>query len=258
MCSSEVIVKTTKKSLLIAVVIICLTPLSQATDNEIYMASLDWPPYTGEDLPNQGHVIKHAKKVFAAMGYTLKVDFFPWARAVKMGLDPKSKYLGYLPEYFDQSLTEKCAFSDSIGFSPLGFAQRKDNPIEWQNLNDIAQLKSVGVVRGYVNSPGLDARIASGNINADEAVSDAENIKKLSRMRVPIIVIDEQVFEYWLSHDEELMAVKDSVEMHPNLLDKKSLYLCFKKNEEGLAFKDIFNAGLNKQGMKRFMQESFR
>lgn len=246
------------KQVIYIVAILSLVQPSMAADKVIHMTSLDWPPYTAQALPGQGLVIKHVTQVFASMGYTLKVDFFPWARAVNMGLDAKSKYVGYLPEYFDHSLIEKCAFSDPIGFSPLGFAQLKTNPIQWRNLNDIAQLDSIGVVRGYINSPDLDARIASGNIKADEAVSDAENIKKLAKKRVPLIVIDEQVFQYWLTHDDELEAFKNKVEMNPHLLDKKNLFLCFKKDKQGQTLREIFNQGLNSQSMKTFMRESLR
>jgi polar amino acid transport system substrate-binding protein len=214
------------------------------------MASLEWPPYTGANLPDQGETIKHAKAIFASMGYTLKVDFFPWARVVNLGLGDKTKYVGYLPEYFDQSLAEKCEFSASVGFSPLGFAQLKSNAVKWRNLNDIAKLKGVGVVRDYLNSPDLDARIASGNIRADLAVSDIENIKKLGANRIPLIVIDENVFNYWLDNNSELMGLKHIMEMNPRMLDKKNLYLCFKKDKKSSEIRDIFNKGLNAQRMK--------
>lgn len=227
-----------------------------ALDKVVHMTSLEWPPYTGANLPDQGETIKQATHIFASMGYTLKVDFYPWARAVKLGLDKRSKYLGYFPEYFDQSLTSQCSFSEPVGFSPLGFAQLVSHPVEWANLNDIAQLKAVGVVRDYVNSPDLDNRIASGNINADLAVSDVENIKKLGGKRVPLIVIDAFVLKYWLEHDPQLAPLKNKIIMHERLLDKKSLYLCFKKDAHGQALLKIFNEGLNKQRMKSFIRES--
>jgi polar amino acid transport system substrate-binding protein len=236
-----------------------LAPIfSYAQDKTIHLTSLEWPPYSGADLAHQGQTIKRATEIFATMGYTLKVDFFPWARAVKLGLNETSKYMGYLPEYFDDSLTQKCFFSEPIGFSPLGFAQLKTAPVKWKNLDDIATLAKVGVVRDYINTAELDARIASGNINGDVSISDVANIKKLGGKRIPLIVIDERVLNYWLTHDAELKQFKDKIEFNPKLLDKKNLYLCFKKNDQGRQFLKIFNDGLNRLKMKSFMRESLK
>ena len=229
---------------------------SYGKENVVYFTSLDWPPYSGADLPHQGRTIHRATQIFAAMGYTLKVDFFPWSRAVKLGLAEKSKYMGYLPEYYDESLTQDCTFSEPIGFSPLGFAQLKSAPVQWQTLDDIAKLSKVGVVRDYINTKELDEKIANGDIKGDIASSDVENIKKLGGKRIPIIVIDESVLDYWLNHEADLSPLKNKIEFNTRLLEKKNLYLCFKKDEQGKKMLKIFNEGLNKQQMKSFMRQS--
>lgn len=230
--------------------------MSYGEEKVVYFTSLDWPPYSGADLPHQGRTIQRATQIFAAMGYTLKVDFFPWSRAVKLGLADNSKYIGYLPEYYDDSLTQDCTFSEPIGFSPLGFAQLKSAPIQWQTLDDIAKLTKVGVVRDYINTKELDAKIATGEIKGDIASSDVENIKKLGGKRIPAIVIDESVLNYWLNHEPELSQLKNKIEFNSRLLEKKSLYLCFKKDEQGQKMLKTFNHGLNKQQMKSFMRQS--
>lgn len=242
---------------ILTVILFYILSVSANSDTQpLYMTSLSWPPYSGESLPYQGHTIQYAKRIFASMGYELIVDFYPWARAIALGVDDKSKYIGYLPEYYDTSLLQKCLLSEPIGFSPLGFAQLKTNPITWDNFNDIAELPGIGVVRGYVNSPDLDARIATGNIKADEAISDLENIKKLLAKRIPLIVVDTQVLNYLLTHEPDLMNDKSKIEMNKKLIDKKSLYLCFKKTDNGHTIRDIFNQGLNKTIMKSFLRES--
>ena len=230
--------------------------MSYGKENVVYFTSLDWPPYSGADLPHQGRTIQRATEIFAAMGYTLKVDFFPWSRAVKLSLAEKSKYMGYLPEYYDESLTQDCTFSEPIGFSPLGFAQLKSAPVMWQSLEDIAKLPKIGVVRNYINTNALDDRIASGEIKGDIARSDIETIKKLGGKRIPAIVIDESVLNYWLNHEPELIPIKNKIEFNTRLLEKKNLYLCFKKDEQGQKLLKIFNDGLNKQQMKSFMRQS--
>lgn len=58
-----------------------------ALTDVIRLTSLEWPPYSGKYLPEGGISIKIAKEAFLAEGYTLHVDFYPWARTVKAGLE---------------------------------------------------------------------------------------------------------------------------------------------------------------------------
>lgn len=233
--------------------------LSRA-DNEstVYLTSLEWPPYAGKQLHEQGASVMAAKRVFAAMGYELKVDFFPWSRAIELGLDRDSKYLGYFPEYYDASLESKCAFSEVLGFSPLGFAQRKDAPVDWDSLDDIEKLPAIGVVRNYVNTAELDKRIFKGTIRTDEANSDLANIKKLNAKRVPLIVIDQHVFDYLLAHDPSLKDMADNLEFNPKLLEDKHLFVCFKTSVAAKRMVDLFNQGMHQMNMKAFFRDSLR
>ena len=124
-----------------------LTPALQAQNKTIYMTSLEWPPYSGAKLPQQGVTIAASQAIFNAMGYDLVVDFYPWSRAVRLGLDKESKYQGYFPEYYSDELSHSCHFSEAVGSGPLGFAQLKSQPVKWQSLDDIAKLSRVGIVQ---------------------------------------------------------------------------------------------------------------
>lgn len=239
----------------VIVYVFCLSAFSYGQDKVVSMTSLEWPPYSGKALPHEGKTIAVARQIFQSMGYDLQVTYYPWVRAVSLGLDENSGYSGYFPEYYDVNLENHCLFSEPIGFSPLGFAQLKSNPISWHHLDDIIQLDRVGVVRDYVNSPEFDAQVAKGNIKVDEAISDVENIKKLGAKRVSTIVIDKYVLEYWLMHDPQLAYLQESIEMNSHLLDKKNLYLCFQKNEKGQQLLEMFNEGLMKLNMKTFMRD---
>lgn len=220
------------------------------------MTSLLWPPYSGQNLPQQGVTIAAAQTIFKDMGYELVVDFYPWSRAVQLGLDPKSKYLGYLPEYYSEDLDKDCHFSESVGSGPLGFAQLKSNPVKWQSLDDIALLSRVGIVQDYVNSHEFDKRIKSGNIKGDISTSDLINLKKLAAQRIPLIVIDRYVLEYLLANTPELKEFKDLIEFNEKVLEDKYLYLCFKNTPKAQEMKTVFDKGAHRVDMKSFFKES--
>lgn len=157
--------------------------------------SLDWPPYTGAKLPEQGTSAKAVKEAFGKGGHKVSVKILPWQRAVDTAKSDPS-IVGYFPEYYDASLD--CVFSDPIGTGPLGFAQNSSKPISWQNLDDLKGLR-IGVVAGYVNTAEFDERASKGQLNADATQSDEQNLIKLANGRLDLAVIDRNVMDYLLN-----------------------------------------------------------
>ena len=61
------------------------------------IASLQWQPYSGSDLVDEGRSIEVLRRLLAKADIELQVDFFPWKRAKDSA---KSKdYIGYFPAW---------------------------------------------------------------------------------------------------------------------------------------------------------------
>lgn len=229
---------------------------SNANSETFRLTSLEWPPYSGDILANQGASVLVAKLAFKAMGYELKVDIYPWLRAVKLGLDDP-QYLGYFPEYYSASLEQdKCNFSSNIGISPLGFAEHKSNPIEWNSLKDLKQYK-IATVAGYVNTDEFDRMAANQELDVQPAVNDIININKVFNGRVEAAVIDPRVMSYYLSTDVSLAKAKHELQFNKQLLDEKKLHICFKKQGSANA-QAIFEEGLKKLDINLLLTEYFK
>ncbi|AWL13087.1 hypothetical protein HMF8227_02635 [Saliniradius amylolyticus] len=218
----------------------------------VKLTSLEWPPYSGADLPEQGASIAVAKAAFNAMGHELQVDFFPWTRAVKLAEKQGSGYMGYFPEYYYESDT--FSFSDPIGKGPLGLVEAKGNPITWSKINDLTKY-TVGVVQDYVNTEELDKRIAAGDIDAQAVTSDDKNLRKLVAGRIDTAVIDANVFNYLVNNDQQLSSLADKLQMNARLLTEKKLFVAFKNTDEGNRWREIFNQGLQKIDVESIMNE---
>ncbi len=232
------------------------TTMCLAKNKIIRFASLDWPPYTGKSLFKKGANVVVAKAAFAAMGYELEVDFFPWARTIIMA--KRSKYLGYFPEYYSKEIEKNFSFSDPIGNSPLGFVERTTNPITWTAIDDLNKIKSIGVVRGYVNTVEFDLKVASGEINVETVVDDATNIRKVLFGRIEMAVIDKSVLQYIINTDSQFKDKKDQLQFNARLLENKKLHVCFQKSKRGKNFTAIFNQGLKKINIDRITEEYFQ
>ena len=231
------------KRWLLPLLMTLLFSAQSGAENTVYLTSLSWPPYSDPQMAEQGASIAVARAAFAAMGYKLVVDFYPWRRAVYLAKDQESKYAGYFPEYYSESIAQEFIFSAEVGSGPLGFVQPAAKPVAWSELADLKSYR-IGVVQDYVNTAGFDSMVAAGQLKVSEVISDKSNIQKAAFSRIDLAVIDKNVLEYSVKTDPDLIKLKDKISFNDKLLEDKKLFICFKKNQQAIA--DIFNEGLKK------------
>jgi polar amino acid transport system substrate-binding protein len=213
---------------------------------DMALTTLEWPPYSGADLAGGGLSAQAVKAAGDANGDAITWTVLPWQRAVKTGLEDPG-FLGYFPEYYSEGLTDKCAFSDSLGDSPLGFVERVDDPLEWTTLKDLT-VYSLGTVQGYVNTENFDTMVADGSLSVEAVVDDVTNLRKVAAGRIKAAVIDRNVMEYLIENDPSLKEQAGALRFNDHLLENKPLHVCFRKSPEGLAALERFNGGLAKRG----------
>lgn len=236
----------------VAIILSSLLLTSNAKADTVYLTSLDWQPYSGAGLVNQGASVAVAKAAFEAMGHTLVVEFFPWSRAVNLAKN-NDKYVGYFPEYLYAS--DEFIFSNPMGVGPLGFVENVAKPISWNSVSDLTSF-SIGVVQDYVNTEELDDMIAAGSIKAQAVTADAQNVLKVAAGRIDMAVIDSNVLDYLLKNDPQLSGVAANVKMNERLLVDKELHVAFKNTDAGKKWLEIFNEGLTKIDIEKIMAEN--
>ena len=225
--------------------------MSNSGGQPVKLATLEWPPYVGKLLPEQGAAVAVARAAFAAMGYELSIEVLPWSRAVNAGKSDDS-FVGYFPEYDSAVVRRDFNLSEPLGYGPLGLAQRKDKPVVWANLSDLKKY-NIGVVQDYVNTTELDINISSKSQRHDIAQDDSKNLLKLANGRVDLAVLDINVFDYLLRTDAALQPFSDGLSINSKVLETKLLHVCFRKNAAGTEMAKIFNQGLKKIDAKAIM-----
>lgn len=216
-----------------------------AQDKVIRLTSLDWPPYSGDKLEQQGASVAVARAAAEAMGYTLEVRFLPWARAVSVASDASSGVVGYFPEYHSDEVAAQFLLSDPIGSGPLGFAERRSAPVAWSSLADLKAV-AIGTVRDYVNTAEFDAMAAAGELRVEPVNDDATNLRKVAGGRIPLAVIDRNVMGYLLANDAALKPQADQLQFNARLLEDKQLYIAFQRTPAGQEAARVINEGLKK------------
>ncbi|MEO7251148.1 MAG: transporter substrate-binding domain-containing protein [Arenimonas sp.] len=220
------------------------TPLAAA--NPVHLASLEWAPYIGSRLPDQGYVGALVRAAFADQGLAVKIQIYPWARALQMARTGAVD--GLVPEYFNRSRESEFEFSAPFPGGPLALYKRRGDAIGFSAdpvRNQDAALRALkarrfGVVRGYLNTPVFDA---ANYLIKEEASDDATNLRKLVYGRIDLAVIDRRVAEH-LIRTEYPNYVKKIEPMQPALAELP-LFIAFSRKSprmsEALA---AFNRGL--------------
>jgi polar amino acid transport system substrate-binding protein len=235
--------------------LVLLTVLStSARADTVNLASLDWPPYTGAKLAEQGISSQVVKAVFAKAGINTTFKFLPWQRAVDTARSDAS-FVGYFPEYADPS--SPCLFSDPIGSGPLGFAELSAKPINWSALSDLKNVK-IGVVAGYVNTADFDRMAAAGELKTDVATSDELNLLKLANGRFDLAVVDQNVMQYLLQTSPKLKPLAAKLQFNNKLLEEKTLHVCFTNSPAGKKALLQFNDALKHVDIQQLNQQALR
>jgi polar amino acid transport system substrate-binding protein len=242
------------KKILLAAGLILSASFTFAEDKLIQLTSLDWPPYSSKSLDQQGASVAVAKAAFKAMGYQLKVDFFPWSRAIALAKDSGSQYAGYFPDYFSDDNAKDFIYSDAMGSGPLGFAERKDKSISWAVLDDLKPYR-IGIVQDYINTAEFDAMIAKKTLKSSVTTSDEKNLKKLVGNRVDLAVVDKNVMNYLFKTNPSLAKKSSLAQFNSTLLEDKKLFICFKKGPKGEDLAKIYNDGLKKIDIEAIMNK---
>lgn len=217
------------------------------------LASLEWMPFAGGKLPNDGISGAVAAEVAKQIGSSVQVDYMIWKDAVATG-ESNPAFAGYFPVFYTAEREQKkCHLSASIGSSTTGIGYLKETPVQWSSPADLKSLK-IGVVEGYANDPVFDDAIKQGAQQVDVSNSDTNNIKKLVTKKVPAIVIDKLVLRYMTMKS----PMRDSVMFHEHVFSRQTLHVCFQRTPAGKAMQEAFDAGLKKIDLPKFETAYFK
>jgi polar amino acid transport system substrate-binding protein len=229
------------------------------------LATSNWPPYISEDICNNGWVFQFAVAVLVSKGYQVNIHFYPWARSVMLVEQGKMDIL--FPEYFIEDSApsdtiagkkrlELLTLSSAFAGSESSLLKRVNYSLDIKNGLPSLAGKIIGVVRGYQNTPELDALIDSSLFSTVEAVDELQLIRLLVAKRVDLIVADAKAVthsvnyshlpknhkKYLLSRIEIVKPILKYNHLH-FALSKKSHHWQQLLNDVNLALADFKQSG---------------
>ncbi len=157
------------------------------------ITSLDWQPYSGKNLPDQGKSIVKLRQALQLNSIKLEVKFLPWARAKAMATQPG--YIGYFPAW-PEEVNEGFIASPPVDWSQIAIMSRGERTIP-ADLDSLFSTHIVGLIRSYVYPKEIEEAANRHKNNVDEAPDENSLVKKLARGRCDIAITDPAVMKYY-------------------------------------------------------------
>ncbi|BFM18218.1 transporter substrate-binding domain-containing protein [Maricurvus nonylphenolicus] len=193
----------------------------------VRLATVDWPPFFGEQLPKGGFVTEIARQAFKREGHHMDLVFIPWKRAMYSA--QKGDHHGLFGCWINSEVQGLFDVSREIMASGDGhfLALEGSNNSNLRPEDLIG--KRIGIVRGYAVSETLGALFDSGKVIRVEV----SRIKQLLDMiqwpdRIDLMLenalVARHVFQHhypYRSYNLEVVG-KDYVD--------GGLYICWSKN----------------------------
>lgn len=149
-----------------------------------------WPPYSGQELPEQGLAVDLVATALKRAGYSPKIRVDSLDRILEGG--KIGVYDVFATPWFSDDRNEYLLFSKPYLESYIRFIKQKDADYQFDDLDDL-EGKMIGVVAGYAYSENFNhsrdvIRISERNL--------IQNILKLTQGRIDLALDDELVLRY--------------------------------------------------------------
>lgn len=131
-----------------------------------------------------GPLVELTEAAFARTGYSVKIHYLPWMRALDKSIDGEFDLL--LGAYYTTERAELFAYSEPIGKVELCLVKRRDSKIEYSGLADLKPYR-IGYIRGATVSPEFD-EAARTFLNVEYVAYFEYNIRKLLNKRIDLLI----------------------------------------------------------------------
>ena len=154
--------------------LLLLAPLSMSQARTIH--------FTTDPEKQGGFLIEITKAAFARVGHEVKIEFQPWARALRSVMDGQTEAL--LGAYYNDERAAKMRYSDTIAKTDMLFFTLKGSPIVYRNIEDLRPYTV-----GTIIAADYPAEFNAAQFIRKEPVPDhVTNIRKLLGGRIDLFV----------------------------------------------------------------------
>jgi len=235
--------------------LLCM-PAFAAEPPVLRFATEEWPPFFSRSLPGNGLTGTLIGAVATRMGYAARIDYFPWKRAMEIGLRDHD-YAGVAALVRNAEREKLCYFSSAVGSRQTVLAYLKDKPVTPAALAELKAVR-IGTVGGYSYGEQFDEMARTGVLTVEPAISDEINLRKLLARRFTAIVIEKRMLRYLLAAERYTPADRARVGVTDHLFPTRNVHVCFQHTREGLQQQQAFDLAARDVDLSRLERDYWR
>lgn len=222
--------------ILTSLILSCFTQPSYA--NTVSLSAMEWPPFYGKNLPENGFLAAITREAFQRSGYTLELTFMPWKRALSSAQNGLVD--GVLGLYFAQEREKTLSYSFSIYSSEQVFIKKRNSLNNPNSLNDNKNL----LIAVQIGTLQADDAQAEG-LNLYPANSNLVSLTLLVKERVDLALMAREYFRFVQSSALEPSYSSEHLEILDTPFRTYEVYNAFsRKFARSDELTQAFNQGL--------------
>lgn len=223
---------------LILVFLIVLFPASALAKKNIVLSSINWEPYTGENLPDHGFFSELVSRAFSKAGYRVKYKYFSWARALREA--KLGNVHGVMVAYWKKERTGFLVYPEVVWRVKEEFITLRDNSITYTGRLSDLKGSTIGVLEGSAQAEELQ----SAGLQTQSINEQIQNVRMLLAGRIDAMLIPRNIFFFHLDRMAPQFQRRRVKILHPpyKIYD---MYVAFSKQKPNhFRLTKDFNRGL--------------
>jgi len=204
------------------------------------VATGEYPPYSGAQLPDQGVFSALIRAAIEQAGWQLQLQFMPWNRteaAVESGEVDASGPWGRTP-----ARDARFRFSERVATLDWRWLARRADGFD----GTLAQLRRqrIALVRSYTYTPALWTAVHEGGLQTQFVATDLAGLSLLQQGRIDLLPVDRYT-GCQLALEQLAPAQQPQLTLHDGpLLGSYGVHLLFARTAGGARRAAAFNQGL--------------
>ena len=176
-------------------------------ETTITVVADEWPPFSGETLPNKGLSIDVITTVLERAGYSVQSEILPWGRIMDGARRGEYDIIGSL--FLDEELQQFMTYSRPYFETRVKFVRRVGKTHTYSDLNSLRPYK-IAVGEGFLYESGFDA---ADYLDKLSVTTTLQGLRMVAANRVDLTLDSEHVIEFLLQSDApELTSLIEFIE----------------------------------------------
>lgn len=198
-------------------VLFCSASPGHADNRTLTVVADEWPPFSGEQLPNKGISLDVISTVLTRAGYDVRTSVLPWARIMNMASEDKIEIVGSL--FFDPAMTAHVTYADPFFSTDVRLVAPTGSQIEYTSVEDL-KLYSIAVGAGFLYQDEFDQ---ADYLSKVEVTTTLQGMRMVADGRVDLTLDSEDVVNYSFRNDDPSLA--DKITLTPGILASQDIHM---------------------------------